>query len=189
MPGRGGLVLGYLRGKQVEHAVAIGNPNGGDVNEMIYALGNVAPEAATLAIPGAAGVKAPSLAGRLAAFGSKLKGPLGRSATNGARADFIASADGVVIPTSRNRLVAGFEQAGLPSTPTSSAGTQYTLPGGSLVRVMEPSGQAPLRASFANANGGPINPFTGKPVQPPPGSSTAERLDYIRSRTHIELSQ
>lgn len=108
-------------------------------------------------------------------------------AANTGRADFIASADGVVIPTSRSRLVAGFEEAGLASTPTTSAGTQYTLPGGSLVRVMEPSGQAPLRASFANANGGPINPFTGKPVQPPPGLSTAGRLDYIRSRTHIEL--
>lgn len=102
-------------------------------------------------------------------------------------ADFIASADGVVVPTSRSRLVAGFEEAGLPSTPTMSAGTQYTLPSGSLVRVMEPSGQAGLRASFTNANGGPINPFTGKPVQPPPGLSKPERLDYIRSRIHIEL--
>lgn len=108
-------------------------------------------------------------------------------AANTGRADFIASADGVVVPTSRSRLVAGFEEAGLPSTPTTSAGTQYTLPNGSLVRVMEPSGQAGLRASFTNANGGPINPFTGKPVQPPPGLSKPARLDYIRSRTHIEL--
>lgn len=108
-------------------------------------------------------------------------------AANTGRADFIASADGVVAPTRRSRLVAGFEEAGLPSTPTTSAGTQYTLPNGSLVRVMEPSGQAGLRASFTNANGGPINPFTGKPVQPPPGDSKPERLDYIRSRTHIEL--
>lgn len=43
-------------------------------------------------------------------------------------------------------------------------------------------------ASFTNANGGPINPFTGKPVQPPPGLSKTDRLDYIRSRTHIELA-
>lgn len=93
----------------------------------------------------------------------------------------------MAVPTSRSRLVAGFEGAGLPSTPTTSAGTQYTLPGGSLVRVMEPPGQAGLRASFTNANGGPINPFTGKPVQPPPGLSKPERPDYIRSRTHIEL--
>ncbi len=109
------------------------------------------------------------------------------AANTAARADFIASADGVVVPTSRSRLVAGFEDARLPSTPTTSAGTQYTLPDGSLVRVMEPSGQAGLRASFTNANGGPINPFTGKPVQPPPGLSKPDRLDFIRSRTHIEL--
>ena len=111
----------------------------------------------------------------------------GGANANTGRADFIASADGVVVPTSRSRLVTGFDEAGLPSTPTTSAGTQYTLPDGSLVRVMEPSGQAGLRASFTNANGGPINPFTGKPVQPPPGLSMPDRLDYIRSRTHIEL--
>jgi hypothetical protein len=111
----------------------------------------------------------------------------GVAANTAGRADFIASADGVVVPTSRSRLVAGFEEAGLPSTPTTSAGTQYTLPDGSLVRVMEPSGQAGLRASFTNANGGPINPFTSKPVQSPPGLSKPDRLDYIRSRTHIEL--
>lgn len=69
-------------------------------------------------------------------------GRFGVAANTAARTDFIASADGVVVPTSRSRLVAGFEDAGLPSTPTTSAGTQYTLPDGSLVRVMEPSGQA-----------------------------------------------
>lgn len=100
---------------------------------------------------------------------------------------FVASADGVVVPTSRARLVEGFEGAGFPKTPTTSPGTQYTLPDGTLVRVMEPSGQAPLRASFTNANGGPISPFTGKPIQPPPGLSPAQRLEYIRMRTHVEL--
>jgi hypothetical protein len=70
---------------------------------------------------------------------------------------------------------------------SAAAGTQYTLADGSLVRVMEPSGRAGLRASLTNASGGPINPFTGKPVQPPPDLSRPERLDYIRSRTHIEL--
>lgn len=64
---------------------------------------------------------------------------------------------------------------------------QYTLPDGTLVRVMEPSGQAPLRASFTNPNGGPVSPFTGKPVQPPPGLTKAERLDFIRARIHVEL--
>ncbi len=66
---------------------------------------------------------------------------------------------------------------------------QYTRPGGSLVRVMEPSGQAPLRASFTNANGGPISPFTGKPVQPPQGFTKSERVEFIRSRTHVGLGE
>lgn len=100
---------------------------------------------------------------------------------------FIASADGVVGATSRSRLVGGFDTSGFPSTPSTSPGVQYTLPDGSLVRIMEPSGQAPLRASFTNPNGGPISPFAGKPVQPPPGLTKPERLDYIRSRTHVEL--
>ncbi|MBW9210517.1 hypothetical protein KV100_12720 [Mumia sp. zg.B21] len=100
---------------------------------------------------------------------------------------FIASTDGVVVPTSRSRLAGGFDSAGLPSTPTTSPGIQYALPDGSLVRIMEPSGQAPLRASFTNPNGGPISPFTGKPVQPPSGLTKPEKLDYIRSRTHVEL--
>ena len=51
---------------------------------------------------------------------------------------------------------------------------------------MQPSGQAPLRASFENASGNAVNPFTGKPPQPPAGLTRAERLDYIRSRTHVE---
>lgn len=101
--------------------------------------------------------------------------------------DFIGSADGVLVSTSRGRMVQGFEDAGLSSRATSSPGRQYTLPDSSLVRVMEPSGQARLRASFTNSNGGPISPFTGKPVQPPSGLSKLERLDFVRSRTHVEL--
>lgn len=53
---------------------------------------------------------------------------------------FIGSADVVVVSTSRSRLVSGFESAGLQKTPTSSPGMQYTLPDGTLVRVIEPSG-------------------------------------------------
>jgi filamentous hemagglutinin len=64
---------------------------------------------------------------------------------------------------------------------------EYTLPDGTMVRIMEPSGDAPLRATFTNAEGGPINPFTGKPVQPPLGLTPAERLGYVRSLTHLEL--
>ena len=100
---------------------------------------------------------------------------------------FIGSTDGVVVTTSRSRLISSFESAGFQKTPTSSPGMHYTLPDGSVVRVMEPAGQAPLRASFTNANGGPVSPFTGKPVQPPPGLTKAERTDIIRARTHVEL--
>lgn len=101
--------------------------------------------------------------------------------------DFVASSDGTVISTSRASLEGGFKAAGFPSQPTTAAGTEYELPDGTLVRVMEPSGNAPLRASFTNSDGGPINPFTGKPVQPLPGMSPVERLAYIRSLTHLEL--
>ena len=102
-------------------------------------------------------------------------------------ADFIASADGIVVPTSRSQMVAGFEEAGLPSVATRAPGTQYTLPNGSLVRVMEPSGQAPLRASFTDSLGHPINPFTGKVPQPPPGVSGAAWRQMMRDLTHVEL--
>ena len=103
-------------------------------------------------------------------------------------ADFVAGPPGSQppVPVSQSRMRDGLEAAGFPSQPTSSAGTQYTLPDGSHVRLMEPSGQAPLRASFTNANGGPVDPFTNKPVQPPRGLTKPERMEYIRDRTHVE---
>ncbi len=111
-----------------------------------------------------------------------------RNATrSGPRADFVVGADGTVIPTSASRLQAGFDAAGFPSRPTARPGIEYTLPDGSLVRIMQPSAQAPLRASFTNASGGPISPFTAKPPQPPPGLTAAERLAWVRARTHLEL--
>jgi hypothetical protein len=64
---------------------------------------------------------------------------------------------------------------------------QYTLPDGSLVRMMEPSGQAPLRASFTDSYGNAINPFTGKQPQPPPGVSGAAWRQMMRDLTHVEL--
>jgi hypothetical protein len=33
--------------------------------------------------------------------------------------------------------------------------------------IFQPTGGASMRASVANSNGGPVTPFTGKPVQPP----------------------
>lgn len=82
----------------------------------------------------------------------------------------------------------GFEAAGLPSTPTRAAGTEYTLPNGNKVRLMEPSGQAPRRASFTNANGQPVD-LDGNVPQPPRGSTSAERKDFVRSQTHIEQTE
>ena len=66
-------------------------------------------------------------------------------------------------------------------------GMDYTLPSGTHVRVMEPSGQAPLRASFTNANGGRSAPSPTSPYSRRPASTKPERLDYIRARTHVEL--
>ena len=63
------------------------------------------------------------------------------------------------VPVSQSRMAAGFDAAGFPRTPTASAGMEYVLPDGSLVRVMAPSGNAPRRASFTNANGGPNQPL------------------------------
>jgi RHS repeat-associated protein len=102
-------------------------------------------------------------------------------------ADFIASKDGTIVSTSRARLEGGFQEAGFPSTPTRSPGMQYTLPDGSLVRVMEPSGQAPLRASFTDSYGNPINPFTGRQPMPPPGVTGAAWRQLMRSLTHVRL--
>lgn len=72
-------------------------------------------------------------------------------------------------------MAAGLDDAGFPSVPTRAPGTEYTLPDGSTVRLMEPSGPAGRRASFENANGGPINPFTGKPPPNPPPGLTPRR--------------
>lgn len=111
--------------------------------------------------------------------------------------DFVAGPgpNSVIVPTSRTRLEDGLTAAGFPSVPAGRPGTIYTLPDGGTIRVMEPTVNAPLRASFENANGQPVSAITGRTVQPPglpPGLSKAEarelRLEYIRSRTHVELN-
>ena len=89
-------------------------------------------------------------------------------------ADFIVSPEGTTISKSQDRMKEGFEAAGFESKSTRSAGTEYTLPDGRKVRAMEPSGQAPKRASFENKNGNPVN-MDGKAVQPPRGMSKSER--------------
>ncbi|MCA4133323.1 RHS repeat-associated core domain-containing protein [Arthrobacter sp. M4] len=112
------------------------------------------------------------------------------AATNpvsGTRAGFIADAEGTIISTSRSRLEGGFQGAGFESAPTKSPGMQYTLPDGSKVRIMEPSGRAKLRASFTDAIGNAINPFTGKQPQPPRGAKGAAWRQTLRELTHIDL--
>ncbi len=55
------------------------------------------------------------------------------------------------------------------------------------VRIMISSGKAPVRASFTNANQDPINPFTGKPPQPPKGLDPSARKTFVRQYSHLEL--
>ncbi|MGY4532622.1 filamentous hemagglutinin family protein [Pseudomonas sp. TE3786] len=104
----------------------------------------------------------------------------------------ISHISGVNLPKSQSKMIADFEAAGYPTKPVVSptsgniVGTQYILPDGSRVRVMQADGRSPQRASFENANGGPVDPTTGKPPQPPQGLSKAERKQWIRERTHIE---
>ncbi len=88
---------------------------------------------------------------------------------------------GVSLSKSQSKMIADFESAGYPTKPVVSptsgkvVGTQYILPDGSRVRVMQADGRSPQRASFENHNGGPVDPTTGKPPQPPQGLSKAQR--------------
>lgn len=104
-------------------------------------------------------------------------------------ADFIVGPTGIAIPTSRSVLEAGFIRAGFETFVTESPGIGYILSDKMIVRIMERSGKAPLRASFTNHNGGPINPFTGRPPQPSKELSREQRLDFTRKYTHIELKE
>lgn len=103
-------------------------------------------------------------------------------------ADFIGSANGVVIPTSRKVLEKGFQEAGFTTYPTRAPGLGYNLPNNLKVRVMEPSGEAGLRASFQHSRDSPINPFTGKPPQRPKHIKDISTLEYVRQYTHLDLS-
>ncbi len=117
------------------------------------------------------------------------KVPIGEAKAN---VGSISHVSGVDLSKSQSKMIADFEAAGYPSKPVVSptsgnvVGTQYALPDGSRVRVMQADGRSPQRASFENANGGPVDPTTGKPPQPPQGLSKAERKQWIRERTHIE---
>ena len=105
--------------------------------------------------------------------------------------DFIVGSNGTTVSTSQSRMRQGFNDAGFPSqqvvSPTSGnvVGQAHTLPNGNIVRTMSADGRNPRRASFTNGNGGAINPFTGKPPQPPSGLTRAERKQFVRERSHI----
>jgi RHS repeat-associated protein len=112
--------------------------------------------------------------------------------------DFIVGSNGVAYPTSQSRMAAGFDEAGFPSQPVygksgagagTRTGTEYTLPNGNKVRLMNDNNPIdPVRASNTNANGGPVDAFTGKPIQKTPaqkGMTKAEWKAYVRERSHV----
>ena len=107
------------------------------------------------------------------------------AAGTGGKPDFIVTEKGTVVPTNQAQMRQGFDDAGFSSKPTQSPGIERTLPDGSKVRTMEPSGPAPRRASFENANGQPVTP-DGTVPQPSHGMTKAERKQFVRDRTHVE---
>ena len=103
-------------------------------------------------------------------------------------ADFIVGPNGVTMPTNRKVFESGLIDAGFPSYTTRRPGTGYILPNKNHVRIMEPSGPAPLRASFTHADGESlISPFTWKPVHPPKGMDSKLIKKYVIDGTHVEL--
>lgn len=98
---------------------------------------------------------------------------------------FVVSEKGTAASTNQKRMKESFDKANLKSKPTQSPGTEYTLPDGRKVRTMEPSGQAPRRASFENKNGGPVD-MDGKTVNPPNSLTPQQRRQYIKDRTHLK---
>jgi len=133
---------------------------------------------ATPFVPGGAGVAIKAGRGVDAARSTSSAVDAGKGA------DFVVTPGGTAIPTSQSQMTTGLEAAGIQGTALPDGkGASFSLPDGTTVRAMEPSGQAPRRASFENSNGGPVTP-DGKVPQPPRGASSAERRDFVRSRTH-----
>lgn len=99
---------------------------------------------------------------------------------------FIVSESGATISTSQSRMIESFTNAGFPTFQTQSPGIGFTLPNGNSVRAMQPSGGAPLRTSFENIKGHPVN-IDGKTVNPPKGTTNTKQ--YVRDRTHITQTQ
>lgn len=93
----------------------------------------------------------------------------------------------MTIPKSRAVLELGLHNAGFATFKTNSSGLGYILPNGNRIRIMEPSGPAPLRVSFTNQNNGPISIFSGTPPQPPKGLDGIARRQFVRENSHLEL--
>lgn len=77
-------------------------------------------------------------------------------------ADFVAgpAGSGPPVATDQSRMVSDFDTAGLPSEAVPE-GTRYTLPDSSQVTVADPAGGTPS-ASFTDANGARVDPFSGQ---------------------------
>lgn len=145
----------------------------------------IALDAVMLAIPIAPGGVG---LGIKAARAADSVGETASAASKGA--DFIVTSDGVAVHASQSQMEASLQGAGMAATELvddagAAVGRSYDLPNGVTARAMEPSGIAPRRTSFDNANGAPVTP-TGTVPQPPRGSTRAERVDYVRQRTHVE---
>ncbi|MCG7537923.1 RHS repeat-associated core domain-containing protein [Pseudoalteromonas sp. OOF1S-7] len=99
--------------------------------------------------------------------------------------DFIVGPRGTTVSTSQTKMRQSFSNMPSEKLPDGK-GIKHHMPDGGIVRTMEPTKYAGRRASFTNKNGEPVNPFTGKPPQPPRGLTKAERKQFVRSRTHVE---
>ena len=93
-------------------------------------------------------------------------------------------------PKSKNKVqnfyqIQSFNDAGIPSFITNSPGIGYTMPNGTIVRAMQPTKYAPLRASFEK-NGAPVS-MEGKTINPTKG--TTDPRSYVRQRSHVIQTQ
>lgn len=104
---------------------------------------------------------------------------------------------GISLPSKKTELLEKLKGMGLKSQPTTVKkgktkgqinGIRFQFRDGSSVRVMNPSGRNGHRAAFSKG-GNAIDPKTGKAPQPPNGLNRKQRNLYIRSRTHMILSE
>jgi hypothetical protein len=108
--------------------------------------------------------------------------------------------EGLVTPVNRQVLVNALEESGAIKYSTwsrgkkFSTGTGYIFEDGTVVRLMEPAGQLPHRATWGEfvknskiefkLDFNYLNPLTGRPPPTLKGVSKAERDAYIVPRTH-----